>query len=174
VARPLVVGPLLMLSRLRNAERLFVMWGGLKGAVPILLGTFAILGGVDDAQRIYEVIFVVVAFSVVVQGGSVPWAARRLGIPMRVVEAEPWDISVRLREEPSGVRRLTVGANSRVAGHAIRDLPLGEHAWISLVVRDGRPVQARGALELEPGDEVLALIGAGAAGELEHLFRGRP
>ena len=44
------------------------MWGGLKGAVPILLGTLALLRGVPDARRIYDIVFVVVAFSVVVQG----------------------------------------------------------------------------------------------------------
>lgn len=172
VARPLVVGPLLLLSRLRNSERLFVMWGGLKGAVPILLGTFAILGEVEGADRIYNVIFVVVAFSVIVQGGSIPWVARRLGIPMRVVEAEPWDISVRLREEPADVRRYEVREGSRAIGEAIRDLPLGENAWISLVVRDGRPVQARGSLRLEQGDELLALVPAAEADELQRVFGG--
>jgi cell volume regulation protein A len=83
VARPLVVGLLLVPVRLRTGERLFVMWGGLKGAVPILLAAFALLNGVHDGQRIYEVVFIVVAFSVIVQGASVPLAARRLGVPMR-------------------------------------------------------------------------------------------
>jgi cell volume regulation protein A len=82
VARPLVVGALLALSSLRPGERLFVMWGGLKGAVPILLAAFAVLGGVDDATRIYGIVFVVVAFSVVLQGATIPFAARRLGVPM--------------------------------------------------------------------------------------------
>jgi potassium/hydrogen antiporter len=83
VARPLAVAPLLIPARLTNGERLFVMWGGLKGAVPILLASFAVLGGVKDAERIYGIVFVVVAFSVVLQGASIPSAASRLGIPMR-------------------------------------------------------------------------------------------
>ena len=99
-----------------------------------------------------------------------PWVARRLRIPMRVVEAEPWDISVRLREEPGDVRRYVVHEGSRVDGLTIRDLPLGEHAWISLVVRDGKPVQARGSLTLAAGDELLALVETDAAGELDELF----
>ena len=49
VARPLVVGALLLVAELRLGERLFVMWGGLKGAVPILLAAFAILADVDGA-----------------------------------------------------------------------------------------------------------------------------
>jgi cell volume regulation protein A len=82
VARPLVLGPLLAPARLRPGERLFVMWGGLKGAVPILLAAFALGRHVEDAQRIYETVFVVVLASVVVQGGTIPFAARRLGVEM--------------------------------------------------------------------------------------------
>jgi cell volume regulation protein A len=80
--RPLVVGALLLPVRLDRGERLFVMWSGLKGAVPILLASFAIIGGVDDGQEIYGVVFVVVLFSVLVQGSLVPVVAERLGVPM--------------------------------------------------------------------------------------------
>jgi cell volume regulation protein A len=80
VARPLVCGVLLAPVRLRAAEKLFVAWGGLKGAVPILLAAYTLTSHVHHAQRIYETVFVVVLASVVVQGGSIPFAARRLGV----------------------------------------------------------------------------------------------
>ena len=83
VARPLGVGPLLWPVRMRRNERLFVIWAGLRGAVPILLAAFALLAPVEEADRVYDIVFVVVAFSVVVQGSSIPFVARRLGIPMR-------------------------------------------------------------------------------------------
>ena len=91
VARPVVAGTLLLPARLRPGERLFVAWGGLKGAVPILLAALALLASVRDAGRIYSIVFVVVAFSVVVQGTTIPLAASRLGIPMRLVRPEPRD-----------------------------------------------------------------------------------
>jgi cell volume regulation protein A len=68
---------------MRRNERLFVMWAGLRGAVPILLAAFALLAAVEEAQRVYDIVFVVVAFSVIVQGTTIPFAARRLRIPMR-------------------------------------------------------------------------------------------
>jgi potassium/hydrogen antiporter len=89
VARPLVVWTLLLPTRLRVGERLFVAWGGLKGAVPIFLAAFAILAGVDDAHRIYGIVFVVVALSVVIQGSTIPLAASLAGVPMRLVRREP-------------------------------------------------------------------------------------
>jgi len=86
VARPLGLAPLLAPMKLRLGEKLFIAWGGLKGAVPILLAAFALLAEVEDARRIYEIVFVVVLFSVVIQGASVPFAASRLGVPMRVMD----------------------------------------------------------------------------------------
>jgi potassium/hydrogen antiporter len=85
VARPLALAPLLLPMRLRVGEKLFLAWSGLKGAVPILLAAFVILAEVEDARRLYEIVFVVVLFSVVVQGSTVPFAASRLRVPMRVV-----------------------------------------------------------------------------------------
>jgi cell volume regulation protein A len=78
VARPVAAWPLLAPIRLRRGEKLFVVWGGLKGAVPILLASYALAKHVDDAQRIYELVFVVVLASVVVQGSTLPAVARRL------------------------------------------------------------------------------------------------
>ena len=173
VARPLSVGILLLAAQLRVGERLFVMWGGLKGAVPILLGTFVLLAGVEEAERIYNIIFVVVALSVIVQGSSIPFVAHRLGVPMRPVEPEPWDISIRLRNEPRDLRRFIVAPGSRAAGQPIRDLPLGENTWISLVVRDGAARQARGSSVLEPGDELLVLGEREEVGALRRLLEDR-
>ena len=79
-ARPLAAGALLLPARLTSGERLFVMWGGLKGAVPILLAAFAVGAHVADGRRIYETVFVVVLASVVVQGSTIPFAARRFGV----------------------------------------------------------------------------------------------
>jgi cell volume regulation protein A len=170
VARPVAVGLLLLPARLRWGERLFVMWGGLKGAVPILLAAFALLAEVDDAERIYEIVFVVVAFSVIVQGSSLPFVASKLGIRMRTVEPEPWNISIGLRKEPGGVWRFVLSPVSRATGVAIRDLPIGDRAWIILVVREGEAVRAGGSTVLEPGDEILVLADERDATHLRRLF----
>ena len=69
VVRPVLVGLLLLPVDLGTGERLFVLWSGLKGAVPILLGTYLLTAGVPDAERLYRVVVVVVAFSVIVQDG---------------------------------------------------------------------------------------------------------
>ncbi len=169
VARPLVVGLLLLPARLQLEERLFVAWSGLKGAVPILLGTFVLLAGVTEAERLYGIVFVVVAFSVLVEGSSIPLVARRLGIPMETVAQEPFGVSIRLRADPE-LRRFVVAAGSAAEGRAIRELPIDEHSWISLVVRRGEARQARGEFRLDADDEVLLLSDAEDVGGLGELF----
>jgi cell volume regulation protein A len=84
--RPLVTVALLLPVRLDWGERLFVAWSGLKGAVPILLAALAVIAAVEDASRIYDIVFVVVLFSVVVQGTLLPTVAARLRVPLHHVE----------------------------------------------------------------------------------------
>jgi cell volume regulation protein A len=86
VARPLAAGPLLALLRLTNRERVFIVWGGLRGAVPILLAALAVVEAAPDARDVYGIVFVVVAFSVLVQGSTVGAVAERLRLPLRPVD----------------------------------------------------------------------------------------
>jgi potassium/hydrogen antiporter len=172
LARPLAVAPLLARSRLRTGERIFVMWGGLKGAVPILLGALAVLSGVDQANRIYQLIFVVVAFSVLVQGSTVPWAARRLGVRMRTRAPEPWRLSIDLPKEPGDLHRHRVREGSYAAGRPIKELPLGEYGWILTIVREGEVVRPGGSSVLEAGDEVVVSAGSRDARGVRRLFEG--
>jgi cell volume regulation protein A len=173
-ARPLVVVLTLGVARLRWTERAFIAWSGLKGAVPILLAAFAVLVGVAGAQRVYGVVFVVVLVSVVGQGTLVPLVARALAIPIREQPALPWELSVRLGEEPPAAHEFEVAAGSRAVGRTIRDLPLGEHAWVTLVVREGTATRPAGSLELGAGDRVLLLAEAHELESLSRLFSEVP
>jgi len=174
VIRPLVVALTLVRARLAWAERAFIAWTGLKGAVPILLAAFAVLGGVARADLVYGVVFVVVLLSVVGQGTLVPFVAKALGIPMRERSALPWELSVRLGEEPPVAHEFEVHARSRAAGQAIRELPLGEHAWVTLVVRNGTATRPGGGLELRGGDRVLLLAEEEDVESLSRLFGASP
>jgi potassium/hydrogen antiporter len=161
VFRPLVVGLLLLPVRLRWGERLFVMWSGLKGAVPILLAALAVLAEVDDGNRLYGIVFVVVLFSVVVQGTLVPFVARWLGVPMRTVD-----------HDAAGVRRFVVREGAFASGKPIARLPLGERAWVGVVVRDGKPVRVAGDTTLRSGDEVHVWSEPGDVPPLQRVFEG--
>jgi len=171
IARPLVVALTLARTRLRRAERAFIAWSGLKGAVPILLAAFAVIGGVPNASSVYGIVFVVVLLSVVGQGTFVPLAATLLRIPMHEHPLRPWQISVRLGQEPEEPHELTVGAGSRAENEEIRSLPLGKNVWVTLVVREGAAVAPTGSLQLRAGDRVVLLAEPEDMPALSRLFR---
>jgi cell volume regulation protein A len=177
--RPLLVGLVMLPVRLQRAERVFVLWAGLKGAVPILLATFVLQdelsrGDPARATRLYDIVVVVVAFSVLVQGGLVPAVARWVGLPMRVVEPQPWAAGVRLSVEPADLRHYVVAAASGADGCSIRDLPVGEDVWVSLVVRDGGLLQVRGDTVLRAGDDVAVIADGDQLPLLTELFEAQP
>ncbi|MFD1720399.1 cation:proton antiporter [Amnibacterium endophyticum] len=156
VIRPLLVGVLLLPIRLGWGERGFVLFAGLKGAVPILLGILIRDADVPGAQTIASIIFVVVIVSVVLQGGLVPQLARWFKVPMREQEQQPFVAGLRFSEDPRDLKSFVVSAGSKADGATLADLSLGEHGWISLIRRNGAAVPLRGDTPLEPGDEVLA------------------
>ncbi|MQY25690.1 cation:proton antiporter domain-containing protein [Nocardia aurantia] len=173
VIRPLLVGLTTLRIRLTRGERIFVLWTGLKGAVPILLGTFILNAGVPDARRAYEIIFVVVAFSVVVQGGTVPAVARRLRLPLETVNPRPWTMNARFEEEPDSLHRFTVASGSPADGTTVSGLPFTD-LWISVIIRRGLLVVVTPDTRLRSGDEVLILADPGSAADIEALFTTKP
>ena len=168
VIRPVLVGLLIAPARLARGERAFVLLAGLKGAVPVLLGLFALGAGTSQGSRVYGVVFVVVLVSAVGVGGFLPTLARALKVPMRTVELEPWALGMRFRSEPDGLHRHVVAPGSPAEGTRISDLALGEDSWISMVSRRGHLVEVHGDTAFEAGDEVLAIGDASA--DLGRLF----
>lgn len=82
VARPLAVALCLWPLRFSPRETMFIAWVGLRGAVPIVLAMFPLLAGTPQALLLFDVAFVVVLASLLVQGSTIGWAARRLGVAM--------------------------------------------------------------------------------------------
>src|SRR5262249_40663807 len=76
VARPASVFMSLVLSRLSWREKTFVTWAGLRGAVPIILATFPLLAGLPKSPTIFNLVFFIVLFSVLLQGTTLGLVAR--------------------------------------------------------------------------------------------------
>ena len=178
IIRPVLVGMCLIPAKLDHNEQAFVLFAGLKGAVPILLGSLLLAANVPGAQRLYGIIIVVVAFSVLVQGSLVPTVVRALHLPMHILAPQPWSFGVRLAEEPEGVLRLTVGAGSRADGEtvervadALTDSGDTADVWVNMLVRGRALVSVRGDTRLKAGDELLISAEERWHPRLESLFR---
>jgi potassium/hydrogen antiporter len=159
VIRPLVVGLCLLPAHLERGERAFIMFAGLKGAVPILLGLLLLTADVPDAERLYGIVVIVVIFSVIVQGSLVPTVARRLGVPMQPIRPEPWTLAVRLQAEPDTAYQVAIAPGSVVDGRTVEEIAnLFGNVWVSMVVREGVLLPTRGDTQLRAGDMVTLLI----------------
>jgi potassium/hydrogen antiporter len=171
VIRPLVVGLCLIPAQLDRGERIFVLFAGLKGAVPILLGELLLTADVPDAERLYGIVVVVVIFSVAVQGSLLPTVARRLGVPMQPVRLEPWAVDLRLRADPDTTHQVSVAAGSLVDGRTVKDVAeLASNIWISIVVRDGRLLPVHGDTRLQAGDTVTLLTDGDIPERVSEMF----
>jgi cell volume regulation protein A len=80
VARPASVHMALAFSPMSFREQTLVAWAGLRGAVPIILATFPIVAGVQQADTIFHMVFFIALTSVVIQGTAIPWLTRALKI----------------------------------------------------------------------------------------------
>ena len=100
---------------------------------------------------------VVVLFSVLVQGGLVPTVAARCRVQMDDITPQPWAVGLRVRDEPQIARRYRVDAGAPADGLSVRALHRTYDLWISVIVRDGKPLRVDADTVLVPGDDVLIL-----------------
>ncbi|HEX2416853.1 MAG TPA: potassium/proton antiporter [Micromonosporaceae bacterium] len=155
LARPLSVFVSVTPFRIRWREQIFLSWAGLRGAVPIVLATIPLVHNVPGSDGVFDIVFVLVAFYTLIQGPSLPVAARllRLTTPGQArevgVEAAPLDV---LGAE---MLTITVPPGSRLNGVEIFELRLPRAAVVTLVVRGEDAFVPAPSTRLKTDDELL-------------------
>ncbi len=164
-ARPLSVFVAIPI-RLSVRERLLISWAGLRGAAPIVLATFPLLAGLQRSDVIFHVVFFVALTSLLLQGTTLPWVARRLRLS---AEAPPKRVFPLLFNPATATDRqvleLQVIAGAPADGKRVMELGLPDGVLILMVNRGDQFVVPQGGTILRPGDAVLVMTdGARAAG----------
>jgi cell volume regulation protein A len=171
VARPLAVFLVLLPWRMPLAEKTLVAWVGLRGAVPIVLATFPLLGGVPRADHLFHLVFFVVLASVLLQGTSIPAVARWLGVAVPV-EPRPVLDATAIASASARLREVEIPVGSTTAGKRLLDLGLPPGALIVLLRRGDHVIVPDGGTALAEGDTVVVLADEKAHGEVRPLVRG--
>jgi potassium/hydrogen antiporter len=155
VARPVTVWVSAIVQPMPWREIGFVSWAGLRGAVPIVLATIPFAEGVDDAERLFDIVFVMVVISTLLTGPTLPAVARWLGVT-RQLEPRQLDLEVAPLERVSAdMLQVTISPVSRLHGVEVGELRLPEGSSVSMVVRDGRTIVPERRTVLRRGDDVL-------------------
>jgi cell volume regulation protein A len=173
VARPLAVVLTLIAFRLPVRDIAFVSWVGLRGATPIILATFPVVAGIPNAQIIFDVVFFVVLLSVLVQGTTIPAAAKRLGLAtkLRAENSYTFD-AVIAGDQGHGLREVTIAEGAPAAGRSIVSLALPTGVLVVLLYRAGQILVPQGGTVLEAGDRVLLLAEEGTYLSARDLLAG--
>lgn len=162
VARPLSVFLTMSWFKVPWREQLFLSWAGLRGAVPIVLATIPISLAVDEAERIFDAVFVLVVVFTIVQGTTLPTAARWLGLSGPLPEHEVEVESSTLEELNAELLQLTIPSASRLHGVYVAELRLPEDAAVTLLVRDGHSFVPDATTRLARGDQLLVVTTTGS------------
>jgi cell volume regulation protein A len=171
VARPAAVAFCLAPFRFTTREIAFISWGGLKGAVPIILAMYPLLSGVADAERLFDVVFFGVLLSAVTQGWTLPGVAAALGLqrPPRPEPAVTLEISG-LQDVDGDIVDYTIPPDSRAAGRRIRDLALPDGVIVAMMVRGDRVIPPRGSSEVLAGDHLFVLLHPAARRQMDYIL----
>ena len=155
LARPISVVVSLLPFRLPVRDQAFLSWAGLRGAVPIVLATFPIVEGVRGAGRLLDVVFVLVVVFTLLQGPSLPWAARSLGLVPREVTREMLVESAPLDVLDAELLTMTVPPGSALNAVSLVELRLPYPSLITLIIRNRKTFVPDADTQLAVGDELL-------------------
>ena len=157
VARPLSVLVSSLAQRMSWPELTFISWAGLRGAVPIVLATIPLAEEVDQADLLFDIVFVLVVIDTLLTGPTLPWVAKVLRVARR---SEPRDIELEaapLERVAADMLQVAISPKSRLHGVEIGELRLPPGASVALIVREGQTLVPEVRTVLRHGDDLLVV-----------------
>ena len=155
VARPVSVVACGVWFRIPVRHQVFLSWAGLRGAVPIVLAIIPLAQEVQGSEFLFDVVLVFVIVFTSLQGPTLPFFARLLGL---AEDETAQDVEVEvapLDKISADLLQVRIPAKSRLVGVEVGELRLPKDTVVSLIIRDDRPFYPVGRERIQAGDELL-------------------
>jgi cell volume regulation protein A len=134
-----------------------------------VLATFVLSSHLRSADTIFNAVFFVVLVSTVLQGTTLEWAAKRLGLLMPPAAPRP-PLQVSEAWSTLDLEEFRVADDHAIAGSVVRELGLPREALVAVVVRGDEALPPRGSTRIEAGDVLFVLVPFGKRAEVEDVF----
>ncbi len=170
IARPVAVFLAMIPFKATFNEKLFISWVGLRGAAPIVLATFPLLANIEHSHEIFCIIFFVVLVSVVIQGTTIPVAAKFLKVDAPAPKALNSPIEFEEGESGKKLFEFQVSANAQAINNTLMDLKLPQDTLITMISRGGDYLIPSGKTTFEECDIVFILSDYKNEDELKRIF----
>jgi cell volume regulation protein A len=170
VARPVAVWICLVAFRFSRQEMAFISWVGLRGAVSILLATLPVIAALPNGRLMFNVAFVVVLTSLLVQGWTIGPVARFLGL---IVPRASGPVDRIELELPGGTNHEIVAYVVHPDSAVAKGQRVPRWARPSLIIRDGRTLRPHRFGRPQAGDKIYVITTPEYVGLLDRLFGGR-
>ncbi len=157
VARPISVAISSVVQPMPWRELSFISWAGLRGAVPIVLTTIPVAKGVGGADRLFDIVFVMVILYTLLTAPTLPVVAKVLRVTRR---SEPRDLDLEaapLERVAADLLQISISPVSRLHGVEVGELRLPPGASVSLVIRNGETLVPESRTVLRRGDDMLVV-----------------
>lgn len=159
IARPLSVIPVLKIFGFNAREITLVSWVGLRGSVPIILAIYPLIYGLPGASLIFSVVFFVVLISATIQGSTLPWVARALGLtePPPATPAATLEITA-LGDVDADIVEYQLGDTSRASSRRLSQMALPDGTVVAMITRGNNVIPPRGSTFLYAGDHLFIVM----------------
>ncbi|MEW2526183.1 potassium/proton antiporter [Streptomyces sp. NPDC047071] len=171
VARPVSVVVSLLPFRMAWQEKALMSWAGLRGAVPIILATIPMVNGVENSERIFNIVFVLVVVYTLIQGPTLPGLAKLLDLGKGTTASDLGIESAPLERLRGHLLSVPVPEGSRLHGVEVNELRLPAGSAVTLVVRDETSFVPLPTTVLRHGDELLVVATEPARDAAEKRLR---
>nr|WP_309248671.1 potassium/proton antiporter [Streptomyces sp. MNP-20] len=171
VARPVSVVVSLLPFTMAWQEKALMSWAGLRGAVPIILATIPMVNGVENSERIFNIVFVLVVVYTLIQGPTLPGLAKLLDLGKGTTASDLGIESAPLERLRGHLLSVPVPEGSRLHGVEVNELRLPAGSAVTLVVRDETSFVPLPTTVLRHGDELLVVATEPARDAAEKRLR---